>query len=66
MNFSSSWTRSNTTWLNAIQLSPVYRFSNSGRSSVEIGPYFKIPLSGIGHGDIMLSSFGLKGSIRIY
>ncbi len=66
MNFSSSWTRSNSTWLNAINISPVYRFGANKRGSIEIGPYFKVPLSGIGHGGIMLSSFGLKGSVRIF
>lgn len=64
-NFNSAWTMANKTWLNAIDLSTSYRFRLRNKWLLETGPYFKVPLSGIGHGDMKLTSFGIRVHLGI-
>ena len=59
-NFSSSWSMANKTLLSSISLSANYNLPFQNRWAVQFGPYAKIPISGIGHGDVMLSSFGMR------
>lgn len=62
-NFNSSWTMANSTWLNALDLTASYRIRLSDNWLLESGPYFKVPLDGIGHGNMKLSSFGIRVSV---
>ena len=62
-NFNSSWTMANSTWLNSLDLSASYRIRLSDSWLLESGPYFKVPIEGIGHGDIKLTSFGIRFSL---
>jgi len=64
-NFSSSWSMANQTWLNGLSLAANYKFNLSEKIIFESGPYIKVPLSGIGHGDVKLSAFGLRFAIGI-
>jgi len=50
----------NNTWLNGLDFSTSYRFRLSDMWYIESGPYFKIPLGGIGHGNVKLTSFGIR------
>ena len=62
-NFNSSWTMANSTWLNALDLNASYRIRLSNNWLLESGPYFKVPIEGIGHGNIKLTSFGIRFSL---
>ncbi len=62
-NFNSSWIMANNTWLNAVDLNASYRFKLGDDWLLESGPYFKVPLNGIGHGNMKLSTFGIRVSV---
>ena len=64
-NFTSSWNMANNTLLNAISLSSNYRAHISDNWLVEGGPYVRLPLTGIGHGNIELSSIGIRVAIGL-
>ena len=59
-NFESSWSGSNNTLFSNLELGIGYRRQLNNGNSIEFTPYSKIPISGIGHGNLMLSSFGLR------
>ncbi len=64
-NFESSWTTANRTFLNGLSISTNYRLNLTDKWHIEAGPYLKVPLEGIGHGHIMLSSIGLRVGIGL-
>lgn len=64
-NFESSWIGENGKLFSSLKLNTGYRFGLSNNYYLQASPYLKLPLSGIGHGDIMLSSFGLNIGIGI-
>ena len=63
-NFKSSWTMKNKTMLSSMELSGGYHKILGDKFSLTLGPYLNIPLSGIGHGHVMLSSVGIKARIN--
>ena len=65
-NFTSRWDMENRTWLSTIELAGLYQFPIKDKFSILVGPYTKIPLSGIGHGDVMLSSYGFRLGFNFY
>ena len=46
--------------LSNVELSTTYKFISASDYIIDAGPYLKIPTSGIGHGDVRLSSFGFR------
>ncbi len=54
----------NRYWFSVINLSVSYEYALTKKWSVAVGPYINIPLSGVGHGNVELQSFGLKGALR--
>ncbi len=54
----------NRYWFSVINLSVSYEYALTNKWSVAVGPYINIPLSGVGHGNVELKSFGLKGALR--
>jgi hypothetical protein len=67
---SFAWSNSNDKgyFLSVVQLSGGYEFSISGKTKIQIEPYVKIPLQGIGQGSMPISSagiyFGITHSFR--
>ena len=51
-------------WFGVINLSVSYEHTLTNKWSVAIGPYLNIPLSGIGHGNVELQNFGMRGALR--
>ena len=64
-NFSSSWSSENHSLLSSLNLSSSYRSHLSRNFLLEVGPYLRIPLSGIGHGNMRLSSIGLRMTVGL-
>jgi len=64
-NFSSNWSMENHSFLSAINLSSNYRIHLSNNFLFEAGPYLRIPLSGVGHGNTRLSSLGLRVTVGL-
>jgi len=58
-NWSSSWTGDNNKWFNSLDLSTQYKIGLKNNFLIEAGPFVKVPISGIGHGDVLLSSAGI-------
>jgi hypothetical protein len=54
----------NQYWLSIINLSIAYEYNLNKNIGVAFGPYINIPLSGVGHGNVELQSFGFKGALR--
>ena len=64
-NWESSFDAGNRTLLSNIEVATSYKLQLSKHLSVNAGPYIKIPTSGIGHGEVRLSSFGFRMGISI-
>jgi len=48
-------------WFSMGHVSLGYQFKLKEKTSVQIEPYMKLPLSGVGHGQVNITSFGLTG-----
>jgi len=64
-NFESSWIGSNNTLFSNLELGVGYRRKLKNGHSADLSPYIKIPVNGIGHGKLKLSSFGLRMAINL-
>ncbi len=54
----------NNYWFGILNLSVSYEYMLNNKWSVAIGPYYNLPLTGLGHGNVELTSFGLRSSVR--
>jgi len=54
----------NRYWFSVINLRVSYEYALTKKWSAAVGSYINIPLSGVGHGNVELQSFGLKGTLR--
>jgi len=64
-NWTGVFEGENRTLLSNIELGTSYKINTGKDIFLDAGPYFKVPISGIGHGDIKLSSFGLRLGISL-
>ncbi len=64
-NFSSNWNRENHSLLSSVSLSSNYRAHLSNNFLLEAGPFLRIPLSGVGHGNLKLSSIGVRIAVGL-
>jgi len=66
----SSWidefSFSNSTLLSNIELSTTYNFMLADKFSVDLGPYIKIPVNGIGFGEVKLRSYGFRLGMNVF
>ena len=61
----ASWQNDFNTFLSSVDLSLGYKFASRQSLLFEAGPYAKIPVNGIGHGGIKLTSFGVKIGVSL-
>ena len=52
-------------WFGIFNPAISYEYMLTNKWSVMAGPYVNLPLTGIGHGNVELKSFGLRASVRI-
>lgn len=64
-NFHSSWVNSNSTIIGNLDLGFGYRQMIGNRYFIDVTPYAKLPINGIGHGNLMLSSFGIRMQVGL-
>ncbi|MEL6388990.1 MAG: hypothetical protein AAFQ02_02425 [Bacteroidota bacterium] len=64
LNFERDWTSDNQTWLSNLEISTGYQHRISPKLLVQFSPYIKVPLNGIGHGNLMLSSLGARTMVK--
>ena len=55
----------NQTLLSNIELGTSYKFNIGKQLYVDAGPYLKIPVQGIGHGNVKLNTIGIRLGISI-
>jgi Outer membrane protein beta-barrel domain len=53
-------------WLSILNISAGYEKKLSSRLSLQVEPYLKIPLSGVGYGSIQLNSYGMYFSLKYH
>lgn len=63
-DWSGSWFGANNTILSATEFAFNYKFAPNNSFGIELGPYAKIPLKGIGHGSLELTSYGLRVGVN--
>lgn len=54
----------NKYWFSILNVSAAYEYKLNHQWSIAAGPYVNIPLKGVGHGQVKLTSFGLKAALR--
>lgn len=54
----------NRYWFGILNLAMSYEQMLNNKWSVAIGPYYNLPLTGVGHGNVELTSFGLRSSLK--
>ncbi len=59
-NFVNSWNMDNKTLFSALAIDASYNIPVGNRWALRAGPFIKIPIDGIGHGSVMLSSIGIR------
>jgi len=66
-NLRSGWKEQNTNqhFLGMTQVSLGYQFALSPKTQLQVEGYIHAPLSGIGHGDVKVWSFGLNSSVNL-
>ncbi len=50
-------------WLSGTQISVMYRLNVGKGLAIGVNPYFNIPIKGIGHGNIKISTMGMRTGI---
>lgn len=55
----------NRYWFGIVNMAISYEFQLSNNWSLMAGPYFNLPLTGIGHGNVKLRSFGIRTSLML-
>jgi hypothetical protein len=55
----------NQTLLSNIELGTSYKFNIGEQLYLDAGPYIKIPIQGIGHGNVKLNTIGFRLGISI-
>jgi hypothetical protein len=56
--------KSEINWFSVLNLSAGFETSLSNSLSFQMNPYFKIPLRGVGAGDVSLSSYGIAIALK--
>ena len=65
-NWEEEFSFANSTLLSNIELGSTYNFMIGNKYSMDLGPYIKIPINGIGNGDVKLRSFGFRMGINAF
>lgn len=55
----------NRYWFGILNMAVSYEHILTNKWSFMLGPYANIPMTGIGHGNVELRSFGIRGSVRL-
>ena len=62
-NWVDDFNFANSTLLSTLELGASYKFFAGKRYYIDGGPYMKIPINGIGNGDVLLRSYGFRVGI---
>ncbi len=62
-NWIDEFSFDNSTLLSNLEIGASYKFFANSRYFIDGGPFMKIPINGIGNGDVRLRSFGFKVGI---
>ncbi|MCK5102925.1 MAG: hypothetical protein KAR17_08920 [Cyclobacteriaceae bacterium] len=55
----------NRYWFGILNMAVSYEHILTNEWSYMVGPYVNLPLTGIGHGNVELRSFGTRASVRL-
>jgi len=64
-DFTGLFTGENQTLLSQIELSTTYKLRTGGGYFIDAGPYLKLPLNGVGHGNVRLTSIGFRLGVSL-
>jgi hypothetical protein len=64
-DFTGLFLGDSNTLLSQIELSTAYKLRTKGGFFIDAGPYLKVPLNGVGHGDVKLTSVGFRIGISL-
>lgn len=64
-DFTGVFSGENHNFASQIELSTVYKLRTGGGYFIDAGPYLKLPLSGVGHGNVRLTSVGIRIGVSL-
>lgn len=65
-NRTDDFSFANATLLSNIELSTTYNVMLSDKYGLDLGPYIKIPINGVGFGEVKLRSFGFRVGLNVF
>ena len=64
-DFTGLFTGESQTLMSQIELSTSYKLRTGGGYFIDAGPYLKLPLNGVGHGNVRLTSIGIRVGVSL-
>ena len=64
-DFTGIFSGENHNFASQIELSTAYKLRTGGGYFIDAGPYLKLPLSGVGHGNVRLTSVGIRIGVSL-
>ena len=64
-DFTGVFSGENHNFASQIELSTAYKLRTGGGYFIDAGPYLKLPLSGVGHGNVRLTSVGIRIGVSL-